>query len=156
METIEKVWEVKDRWAKGTPGPWINLTDAYNEKMKEHRKATKRWWHGTENHSLAVVCIAQDNHHGDPITADSIPWRVDWYDLKLVIGYRWSQVAASLRKSGIMEGFFGPEDADKIAHAPQDIAFLLGEVERLSIELSQARGIKAVLLADVPAKMVKE
>jgi len=89
--------EIRERWAKGTPGPWVICPTIY-------RKGEWRFEPGVERNGEFVPLVEKEG-------------------------------CEYIRDLGLIEA-----NADKIANAPTDIAFLLAEVERLEkdIELMQS------------------
>lgn len=135
---------VKKRADAATPGPWANLRDMYDEAMKSYKKGRGRWYHGSKAACYPVALIAQNacphcwgDEDAHEITPDCIPGHVDWYDLRKVLGFRWSILPK--RATVLSEGLVRKEDADFIAHARSDVPMLVAEVDSLRAELAEAR-----------------
>lgn len=109
-DTQQRLDEIRERWAKGTPGPWGWWTgDGYRDDDTHE----KRWRRIGLKERTCGPLIA-----GDPNEA------ADTYFPSVVIN------------AGCGQSEYIPcrtaEDAEKIAAAPADIRWLLEEVERLS------------------------
>lgn len=134
--TAEQKAELRRLAEAATPGPWLDLTTIYFERMKDYRKRTRKWWHGTQADSLPVVLIVSALVRGERVNPEDIPQRVDYWDLNRVISWRWGMLPR--RTESIGEGFFSPEDAAFVTASREAVPALLAEVERLEAALAEA------------------
>ena len=143
-ETTARLGEIRERVAAATEGPW------------EHGD---RQFTAGVNERFGTDACAHCRRHGDPtwigvrdingqkmlthVHTDAEPW--------------WKHGIFAFRDSGSSVvvhdtdeyGYMDQADAEFIAHAREDVPWLLAEVERLTAERDRARGLAARLEAQI-------
>jgi hypothetical protein len=151
---------IKQRLAKATPGPWVDLTNEWNETQERYYKQHRVHYHGalkgTRNRHSAKNCAAlivsvprinfskQAHAPEETLTHIKEAWErldlyPDWYDFgnATIIGtaddeYKWGGGIRNIQQ--LVEGH--PKDKENpdralIANAPTDLSELLAYVAHL-------------------------